>query len=225
MLKFFGNIVDHRRDDSLATTMRKKRFALFKSLLASIPGSLKILDVGGRPNIWKQSGFLSEFEHIDIVIMNIEKIQVTELRMTSIIDDATNMKYVSDLEFDVVFSNSVIEHVGDYQKQQNMANEIKRVGKRYFVQTPNLYFPIEPHFLFPLFQFLPLPVKIWLITHFKLGWRGPVKDRQKALATVTEIRLLSKKEFVALFPEAKIVEEKFLGLTKSFIAYYGWDTP
>lgn len=57
------------------------------------------------------------------------------------------MKQFQDNEFDAVFSNSVIEHVGDYEAQRQMANEIMRVGKRYFVQTPNFYFPIEPHIL------------------------------------------------------------------------------
>jgi 2-polyprenyl-3-methyl-5-hydroxy-6-metoxy-1,4-benzoquinol methylase len=132
------------------------------------------------------------------------------------------MKQFAAQEFDVVFSNSVIEHVGSYEDQRRMAKEIKRVGKRYFVQTPNLYFPIEPHFVFPFFQFLPQSVKVWLISHFALGWYGKVTDIEKANELASEIRLLSKKEFLNLFANAKIVEEKFLGLTKSFIAYEGW---
>ncbi len=222
MNKFLRKFYDNQRPDSLASTLRKKRFALFKSLLTSTPTPLKILDVGGTQKFWMQSGFLSEFDNIEITIMNIKHIPVTVPKLKSIVGDATNMKQFQDREFDIVFSNSVIEHVGDYNAQMRMAEEIKRIGKRYFLQTPNLYFPIEPHFVFPFFQFLPLSLKMWLITHFKLGWRGPVKDKQKALETVTEIRLLSKQEVINLFPNATIFEEKFLGLTKSFIAYEGW---
>lgn len=76
--------------------------------------------------------------------------------------------------------------------------------------------------MFPFFQFLPQSAKVWLISHFALGWYGKVTDIEKANELASEIRLLSKKEFVILFANAKIVEEKFLGLTKSFIAYEGW---
>jgi ubiquinone/menaquinone biosynthesis C-methylase UbiE len=217
-------IYDNTSPVSLATKLRLKRFALFKSLMVSICDStrIKILDVGGTQDFWNKSAGLSELGSVEITLMNVGEFQVTAPNIRSIVGDARNMKQLADKEFDVIFSNSVIEHVGSYEDQRRMANEIKRVGKRYFVQTPNLYFPIEPHFVFPFFQFFPLQVKVWLITHLALGMRGKFTDRQKANELVSEIRLLSKKEFVNLFDNAKIVEEKFLGLTKSFIAYEGW---
>jgi hypothetical protein len=104
-----------------------------------------------------------------------------------------------------------------------MAEEVRRVGKRYFVQTPNLYFPIEPHFVFPLFQFLPIWLRVWLVTHFDLGWYAKIPDRDRALKEVSSIRLLTKKKLRKLFPQARIFEEKYLGLTKSYIVYEGWD--
>jgi hypothetical protein len=117
----------------------------------------------------------------------------------------------------------VIEHVGGLKDQHRMADEIKRVGKRYFIQTPNLYFPMEPHFLFPMFQFFPLWLKIWLISHYDLGWYVKTPEKEKALEIVKSIRLLCKKELYELFPGAIIYREKFLGLTKSFIVYDGWN--
>lgn len=100
-----------------------------------------------------------------------------------------------------------------------MSQEVKRVGKKYYVQTPNLYFPIEPHFIFPLFQFLPVNLRVWLVQHFNLGWCPRIPDRARALREVQEIRLLTKAEMQRLFPDAKIFEEKFFGMTKSFVAY------
>ena len=95
-------------------------------------------------------------------------------------------------------------------------------GKKYFVQTPNLYFPIEPHFLFPFFQFLPIDNKVWLFTHFSMGWYPKIANKQEARRLATQTKLLSKKQLMNLFPEANLYEEKIFGLTKSLIVYYGW---
>jgi hypothetical protein len=99
---------------------------------------------------------------------------------------------------------------------------MRRVGKRYFLQTPNLYFPIEPHVLFPFFQFLPISLRVWLLNNFTMGWYGKVTDKQEARDLVISTRLLTRKELSMLFPESTIYEEKILGLTKSFIVYAGW---
>lgn len=66
--------------------------------------------------------------------------------------DATNLSQYSDKSFDIVFSNSVIEHLYTKENQISMAKEVNRVGKNYFIQTPNYWFPIEPHWVFPSFS-------------------------------------------------------------------------
>lgn len=219
---------DHHRSNSLAFNYRKKRLSFFKFLIVSIPGPLKILDVGGNQSMWKLSGFLDEeMRDIEITLLNINtKIvqEVTHPKIRGVVCDANNMQQFKNSEFDVVFSNAVIEHVGNYNDQMKMAREVMRVGKRYFVQTPNLYFPIESHFVFPFFQFFPLELKVWLITHFDLGWSKKTTDKQIAKKRANSIRLLSKRELMTLFPNANFYEEKFFGLTKSFIVYKGWET-
>ncbi|HWS70973.1 MAG TPA: class I SAM-dependent methyltransferase, partial [Thermoanaerobaculia bacterium] len=70
-------------------------------------------------------------------------------------------------------SNSVLEHVADMPA---MAREIRRVGRRWYVQTPNRWFPVEPHFLVPFFQFLPIATRAWLLTRFDLGWLTRTKS-------------------------------------------------
>jgi hypothetical protein len=157
-----------------------------------------------------------------VILLNRFAQPINRPNFYSLIGDARDMKQFADKEFDIVFSNSVIEHVGTYEDQRKMADEIRRVGKRYFIQTPNRYFPIEPHFLFPYFQFLPVKIKCWLIQHFDLGWRKKTPDYQSAMEIAKEIRLLSKREFVNLFPEGRLVEERFLGVVKSFTIYFGW---
>jgi len=160
---------------------------------------------------------------VKIVLLNLTEVEVGHPNFRSITGDGRDMKEFKNGEFDIVFSNSVIEHLGTYDDQRRMAGEIRRVGKRFFVQTPNRFFPIEPHFLFPFFQFLPLGIKVWLRAHFQLGWYPKVADRERAIRASKEIRLLTRKELMDLFPGATIFEEKFLGLIKSFIVYDGWN--
>jgi hypothetical protein len=124
----------------------------------------------------------------------------------------------------LVSERPLIEHLGDVAGQQHMANEVRRVGKRYFVQTPNLFFPIEPHFHVPFYQFLPIRWRVALIRRFDLGWYKKIPDKHAATTLVTEHRLLSERDMRMLFPQARLYKEHFFGLTKSFIAYDGFDT-
>ncbi|MFN6438961.1 MAG: class I SAM-dependent methyltransferase [Nostoc sp. DedSLP01] len=188
---------------------------------------MKILDVGGVADFWQNWALLDDNTlNIEIYIVNIDPVYETQgtknHKIKILTSDARNLKQFKDQEFDIVFSNSVIEHVGDYSEQRQMANEVIRVGKRYFVQTPNLYFPIEPHFIFPFFQFLPINLRVELLSRFNLGWFNRIPDKQKARIEVESIKLLNKKQFINLFPGAKFYEEKVLGLTKSLIVYDGW---
>jgi hypothetical protein len=122
-------------------------------------------------------------------------------------------------EFDIVFSNSVIEHVGDDLRIRQMADEVRRVGKNYYLQTPNYYFPLEPHFFFPFFQFFPISVRTWLVQHLDLAFIRKRPIRGDAEAEVRKINLLTERQVKRLFPQARIVEERVLGMTKSIQAY------
>lgn len=171
---------------------------------------------------WKSMRFESQ-PGIRIVILNkTQGIAEPESIFETQIGDARFMDQFGKGEFDVVFSNSVIEHVGGAEDQLAMAKEVRRVGRRYFVQTPNLYFPIEPHFLFPGFQFLSVDLRVAILTRVPLGWYGRVRDAGAAREIVTSIRLLDEGRMRDLFPDAALHRERFLGLTKSFIAYGGF---
>ena len=133
----------------------------------------------------------------------------------------------ADNEFDVVYCSSVIEHVTvskqsvwnvhsgrDFQVQAEasqlaFAREIRRVGRGYFVQTPNRYFPLESHTWLPLFNFLPRPILIRALRVTNKFW---VKKSQP------DFHLLETASMRKLFPDAEIHTERFLGLTKSLIA-------
>ena len=214
-------LADNSDARSLATRMRRERFQLFLSLLKRLEGHVKVLDIGGTQQFWDLM-LRDDAPDIRVTLLNVEHQPVSSKRFISAAGDARSMPQFADNSFDVVISNSVIEHVGDYTNQRRMAGEVRRVARRYFVQTPNKRFPLEPHFLFPFFQYLPLSTRAWLVSKFDVGWYRRIPDRSAALAEVESIQLLTRKQFAALFPEARIHEEKFGGLTKSFVAIGGW---
>jgi hypothetical protein len=214
-------LADNSSDTSLATRMRRERFALFLSLLQKLEGHVEILDIGGTQEFWTlMTG--GDPGDARITLLNIEHQPVSSAKFVSAVGDARAMPQFADKSFDVVFSNSVIEHVGDYRGQQRMAHEVMRVGRRYFVQTPNKRFPLEPHFLFPFFQYLPDEVRAQLVHRFDIGWYKRIPSLDEARAEVDSIRLLTRRRFSNLFPDAEIYEEKLFGLTKSFVAFGGW---
>ncbi|MGI8617543.1 MAG: methyltransferase domain-containing protein [Gemmatimonadaceae bacterium] len=217
-LKRLVNNADTR---SLAVRLRRRRFELFLSLLERVPAPVKVLDIGGTASFWRTMP-ASGRDRLRIKLLNLELQPVDGTDMESVVGDATKLSRFGGGEFDVVFSNSVIEHLRTFDAQLRMADEVRRVGKRYFVQTPNLYFPIEPHFLVPGFQFLPLELRARLLSRFDLGWCKRIPDLDRARAEVESIRLLSRADLRRIFPEAELYEERFGGMVKSFVAHSGW---
>jgi hypothetical protein len=216
MRSILQKLADNKRPGSLADRLRKKRFRLFLELIEAMPRPVKIVDVGGTALFWERMGFTGQKE-LNITLLNI-RTDSTELPgFQMVAGDARQLKQFGDKEFDIAFSNSVIEHVGGFEDQKLMAGEMQRIGKKIFLQTPNRYFPIEPHFLFPFFQFLPLWLKVKLLMNFNLGWYERVRDQKKALEICQSIRLMTKTELRKLFPGANIYEENFYGFIKSYI--------
>lgn len=196
---------------------RLKRSLLFENLIKqkmiSQPGlSLSLLDVGGTEEYWHQVGSVSE-EVLKITLLNLEPSPTRTSSRKWLACDARRLCF-NDCEFDVVFSNSVIEHIDDHKR---VADEIRRVGKAYWVQTPNYYFPIEPHTFIPFLQFFPPKARPYLVQYF-----AP-KERRGLKREILDIQMLKRRELEALFPEAQIWEEKMFGLTKSFVALAGWN--
>ncbi len=211
-------IADNTRPGSLALRMRQRRFELFRSLLKPGPEPFTILDVGGTPAFWRAMGFDASSQY-SVVLLNRTLPDRVPPGFRALVGDAADLSQFEDGEFDVVFSNSVIEHLGDFESQRRMASEVQRVGLQYFVQTPNRFFPLEPHYLVPCFQFFPVRVQVELIRRFDLGWYKKIPDQSRAREHVLSHRLLTAKEMAELFPAAQLYREKVLGLTKSLISY------
>jgi hypothetical protein len=204
---------------SAASRLRRQRFELFQRLIDALGGPVHILDVGGTEDHWHLMGFDPSPER-RVTVLNVdEPMPSLSPHINVVRGDARAMPQFDDGEFDVVYSNSVIEHVGPRPQQEQMAAEIRRVGRNYFVQTPNRGFPIEPHFVFPAFQHLPVAVRTQLFMRLRLGWCDHVPDYAAARAEVESIRLLTRTEFYSLFPGAASWVEMWCGMAKSFVAH------
>jgi SAM-dependent methyltransferase len=213
-LKFLRKYTNVNDTNSLSNKFRRKRFYLFNQLIKKHKSPVKIIDLGGTQEFWENMGLVSD--NVDVTIINVDTITVRYPNFRFIQMDVKNLNVFKDKEFDIVFSNSLIEHVGDFSEKKQIANQILRIGESIFIQTPNYYFPLEPHFLVPFFQFFPSTIKVWLLQHFNLGWYNKF-EKKEAEKIVKDTNLLGYKDVKLLFPDAVIIKEKYLGFTKSFI--------
>lgn len=217
-MNLLKKLTDNTDPNSLASKMRLKRFSIFLNLVNSFKdkSTISIIDVGGDQYFWKNMGFVED--KYQFTVVNLEASTPIFENFKCIAGDARNLSAIKDKEFDIAFSNSVIEHVGTFEDQKEMAKEMQRVGKVFYLQTPSYYFPIEPHFLVPFFHWLPVSFRIWIVVKFSPGWYGKCNgDEKLASEVVNSIRLMTYSELKELFPTCKIKKEKFLGITKSYI--------
>lgn len=132
-----------------------------------------------------------------------------------------------DRFFDIVYCSSVIEHVTvaksevwtqrsgrnfritARRRQREFADEIRRLGKSYYVQTPYKWFPIESHTWLPLIGFLPRRLQLPVIA---------LSNRYWIKRTAPDWCLLTVGDMQEFFPDARLKHERVLGLTKSIMA-------
>jgi hypothetical protein len=202
-------------DNSIGQRLRDRRAAL---LLQRFPdlSERRVLDLGGRAGFWTRIGVTPA----EVVSLNPEAEEEEDRPAwySPVLGDACDPPpEIADDRFDLVFSNSTIEHVGGWERRQAFAATVQRLGRAHFVQTPNRYFPVEPHYLFPGYQFLPLPVRGAILRRWPLVHTGS-GDREVALRSALSTELIGRTEFSLLFPDSEIVTERVLGLGKSFVA-------
>jgi hypothetical protein len=194
--------------------MRARRGARMKEFMARMrpePGT-RILDLGGAPGIW---------QHVEvplrITILNLDASMLVPIagmrhEVSFVEGDACAVRGYRRGEFDIVFSNSVIEHVGPEEKQEAFAREVRGLGRRYWVQTPSRWFPIEAHNGMPFWWFYPESVR----RHFIAKWKSPLPEWTQM---VEGTRVLSLGHFRSLFPEGNLYLEFAYGIPKSYTMY------
>jgi len=217
--------------DRFRARARRSRAETFRELFP-VSASTRVLDLGGGNGshihyVLRATPALPE----NVCVADIDELALKDCAsrfgFTSVVIDENGRLPFPDRAFDIVFCSSVIEHVTVPKKsiwllrsgrgfrelarrrQLAFAEEIRRVGKGYLVQVPYPWFPIESHTWLPFFNFLPRPAQIRLMRLTNRFW---VKQ------SVPDFHLPTTREMRACFPDARILREKFLGLTKSLIA-------
>jgi Methyltransferase domain len=207
--------------EARSRAFRRRRFALFLSLIdkvLSARATCRILDIGGEPQYWALVADLLGQRPIHVTLLNQAAYVEDGITFVSVVGDARDLALFADRSFDLVHSNSVIEHVGRWDDMKAMAHEVRRLAPSYFVQTPYFWFPIEPHCSTAFFHWLPESMRVSMLMRRPRGHWGKAPDVETAMRQIQSAVLLDRRMFATLFPDAIVHRERFLGVTKSLIA-------
>jgi len=207
-------LVDSESSASISDRLRARRFRLLVETFPDLP-EMRVLDLGGTASFWASV----PLHPSQVVLVNLSDQVTGEPWITSLVGDVCVPSASLRREhFDLVFSNSVIEHVGGHDRRAQMADVVRELGERHWVQTPYRYFPVEPHWLFPGFQFLPTSIRARVGAQWPLTWSGPV-SYEESVATVLGVELLDMTQLRYYFPESELATERVAGIPKSLIAW------
>jgi hypothetical protein len=215
---------DNSDPNSLVSRFRRARARRIVELIGRIharKGRVSIIDLGGEANYWTllDRAFL-EASKVRITLVNPGGIdEAADPALFEVVDgDACDLPQYADHAFDLVHSNSVIEHVGDWPRMEAFAASCRRLAAAYYVQTPYFWFPVEPHFSAPFFHWRSEQSRARSLLKRGHGFSRRAADMGQAMRDVQHARLLDKSQFRFLYPDAVHHDEVVAGLTKSLIA-------
>jgi SAM-dependent methyltransferase len=206
-----------RLTDKTTIRSRRQKYDQFISMLAPTPNET-LLDIGANPRTQRGCNPLEQwYPHQENItaLVNMPLDQFSEFRstfpkVTLVQGDGRQLDY-PDNHFDIVFSNAVVEHVGHRENQKRFIHELVRVGKRFFITTPNRWFPIDSHTMIPLAHWLDHPKQAWI--YRKLG--------RAYFADINNLNLLGPTDFLKLFPEdanVRVIRQRMLGWSATLLA-------
>ena len=209
--KTVAKLIDPNHSGSFTYRCRQRRNEEFKRRFPGL-ADMRVLDLGGTAMSW----FVSGLRPGSVTIVNLSR------------DDGPYEPWMDILQadacaggfgkYDLVFSNSLIEHLGGHARRQQFTTVVRESALSWWIQTPYRYFPIEPHWIFPGFQFLPFRARVMISQHWNT-LHGPArKDAEEAAAAVASVELISATEMRAYFPGSEIWFERIVGLPKSLVA-------
>ncbi len=211
---------------SAASQFRLKRFALLIAFLDRIykdRGKIDLVDLGGTFEYWNLLPVeLIRKYRISITLVNLpgtfrKKEYPDYFRCIEL--DCCDLSCFSNNQFDLAHSNSVLEHVGSQSRMEKFIQEQLRVAHYFYLQTPDRKTPMEPHFFFPFFQYLPVTAQVYLVRNFDMGAFCRSRDIREAYRKVKSIHLLSEQNLETLLGRPVNFHERFCMMPKSLISY------
>ena len=193
---------------------RVQRYEWIRDAFPQI-GDMSVIDLGGTAEAWLRSPVRPASVHV--VNLETPPADVPDWIRADQADACDLPADISNNTYDLAFSNSVIEHVGGHVQRMRFADTVHKIAGRHWVQTPYRYFPIEPHWLFPGFQFLPMNVRAMLSCRWPLV-HTPASSLTVGLGAAMGVELLSRTEMRYYFPGSELKYERMLGMVKSMIA-------
>ena len=203
---------------SVGARARARRWDLVAARFPDL-ARMEVVDLGGTAEAWRRA----PVRPARVTVVNLfEPGESDESWIVPVTGDACAAREALERaghaqRYDLVFSNSLIEHVGGHAQRAALAAEVRELAPRHWVQTPYRYFPVEPHWLFPGLQFLPMGLRarvaaVWPMAHTK------PESAAQAMSEVQWTELIGVAELRAYFPGSRVLRERALGVTKSIVA-------
>jgi hypothetical protein len=209
--KALAKLIDPDKAGSITHRWRQRRDEEFKRRFPDL-ADMRVLDLGGTAISWRVLGLRPS----SVTLVNLDRAdEPAESWMESVQADACAGGFG---KYDLVFSNSLIEHLGGHARRQQFVEVVRASAPSWWIQVPYRYFPVEPHWFFPGFQFLPFRARLLVCQHWNTLHQSALKDPAEAAELVASVELLSATEMRMYFPDSEIWFERIAGVPKSLVA-------
>ena len=208
----------------LSKISRIRKLELFNKLMNPTK-EMRILDVGAVISLNSECNlqFIDNYpweNNVSAINLSSEHISLIKQYYPEVdarVGDACALPW-EDKHFDIVYSNAVIEHLGNFEKQKKMAAEIMRVGKSWFVTTPNRWYPFEFHMRLPFVTWLP---RNGYIRFGQVISYNHVKRKYMTGIRRDDLRLMTAKDLKHCFPTSRIIKQRVTFMAETLICVGG----